>query len=128
MFALVASMSGALEAASWTEKDLASPGAGRDSIMQTFGPANSPTRAANDILKLVREVPAERMASLPYFYLDCGTEDFLFKNSRDFAGLLVERKIPHEYRQLPGSHNWQYWDQQIKLILELTAQHLAPPK
>jgi len=128
MFALVASMSGALEVASWTEKELTAPGATRDSVMQTFGPVNSPTRGANDIFKLVREVPSERMASLPYFYLDCGTEDFLFKNSRDFAGLLVERKIPHEYRQLPGSHNWQYWDRQIKEILKLSAQHLAPPK
>ena len=128
MFALVASMSGALEVASWTEKELTAPGATRDSVMQTFGPVNSPTRGANDIFKLVREVSFERMASLPYFYLDCGTEDFLFKNSRDFAGLLVERKIPHEYRQLPGSHNWQYWDRQIKEILKLSAQHLAPPK
>ncbi len=127
MFALVASMSGALDVASGTEKESTALDAIRASGMQTFGPANSPTRGANDVFKLVREVPAER-TSLPYFYLDCGTEDFLFKNSRDFAGLLVERKIPHEYRQLPGSHNWQYWDRQIKEILRLTAQHLAPPK
>lgn len=128
MFALVASMSGALEVASWTEQELKDPGAIRDSVMLAFGAANSPTRTANDVPKLVREVPAERIASLPYFYLDCGTEDFLFKNSRDLAGLFAERKIPHEYRQLPGNHNWQYWDRQIKEILKLTAQHLAPPK
>ncbi|CAN5677538.1 alpha/beta hydrolase family protein [soil metagenome] len=128
MFALVASMSGALEVAAWTEKELTSSGAIRNSVMQTFGPANSLTRSANDISKLVRELTSERISSLPYFYLDCGTEDFLFRNSRDFAGLLVERKIPHEYRQLPGDHNWQYWDRQIREILKLTAQHLAPPK
>src|SRR5688572_13785807 len=112
MFALVASMSGALDVASWTEKELTTAGVIRDSVMHTFGPANSPTRGDNDILKLVREVPAGRISALPFFYLDCGTDDFLFKNSRDFAGLLVERKIPHEYRQLPGSHNWPYWDRQ----------------
>lgn len=128
MFALVASMSGALDVTSWTEKELTAPGAIRDSVMQTFGPANSSTRAANDVFKLVREAPPERMASLPYFYLDCGTEDFLFKSSRDLAALFADRKIPHEYRQLPGTHNWQYWDRQIKEILKLTAQHLAPPK
>jgi putative tributyrin esterase len=128
MFALVASMSGALEVASWTEKELKDPGVIRNSVMLAFGAANSPTRAANDVPKLVREVPAERIASLPYFYLDCGTEDFLFKNSRDLAALFAERKIPHEYRQLPGNHNWQYWDRQIKEILKLTAQHLAPPR
>ncbi len=131
MFALVASMSGALYVASATEKELSAPSiprTTRDSIMQTFGPANSETRGANNIFKLVREVPPERIASLPYFYLDSGTDDFLFKNSRDFAAVLVERKIAHEYRQLPGSHNWQYWDQQIKEILRLTVQSLAAPK
>lgn len=128
MFALVASMSGALDVASWTEKELTTAGVIRDSVMHTFGPANSPTRGDNDIHKLVREVPAGRIAALPFFYLDCGTDDFLFKNSRDFAGLLVERKIPHEYRQLPGSHNWPYWDRQISEILRLAARHLAPPK
>ncbi len=96
-------MSGALEVASWTEKELTAPGETRDSVMRTFGSANSPTRGANDILKLVREVPSERTSVLPYFYLDCGTDDFLFKNSHAFAGLLVERKIPHEYR-LPWWH------------------------
>jgi putative tributyrin esterase len=131
MFALVASMSGALDIASVTEKELSGPGipaTTRDSIMRTFGPANSQTRGANDIFKLVREATSDRIASLPYFYFDCGTEDFLFKSNRDFVALLVERKILHEYRQLPGSHNWQYWDRQIKEILRLTPQHLTPLK
>jgi S-formylglutathione hydrolase FrmB len=73
-------------------------------------------------------MPADRIASLPYFYLDCGTEDFLFTNNRDFAALLVERKIPHEYREMPGSHDWQYWDRQIKEIVRIAAQRLSPPK
>lgn len=131
MFALVASMSGALDIASVTEKELSAPGipaTTRDSIMQTFGPVNSPTRGANDIFKLVRELPSERVKALPFLYFDCGTEDFLFKDNRDFVALLVEGKIPHEYRQLPGSHNWQYWDRQINEILRLTALQLAPPK
>ena len=128
MFALAASMSGALDVASWSEKELKDPGEIRDSVMRTFGPANSTTRGANDIHKLVREVRSERMADLPYLYLDCGIDDFLFKNNRDFAGLLVEHKIPHEYRQLPGSHDWQYWDRQVNEILRLTAHHLVPPK
>ena len=128
MFAFVASMSGALDVAAWTEKELPGPAFIKDSVMKTYGPANSPTRGANNIFKLVREMPAERIASLPYFYLDCGTEDFLFANNRDFAALLVERKIPHEYREMPGSHDWQYWDRQIKEIVRIAAQRLSPPK
>ena len=128
MFAVAASMSGAFGAASWTQKDVPSSGPILDSILKTFGPVNSSTRTENDVFKLVRNVPAERISSLPFFYLDCGTEDFLFPFSRELAGLFVERKIPHEYRQLPGDHNWKYWDRQIQEILKLSSQRLAPPK
>ncbi len=124
MFALAASMSGAFGAASWTEKELKDPGAARDSVLQTFGPADSPTRAANDVFKLAREVSAKRIKPLPYLYFDCGTEDFLFSNNRELVSLFVELKIPHEYRQLPGTHAWTYWDGQIQEILRLAAKEL----
>jgi len=126
MFAMAASMSGAFSAASWTEKELKDPGAIRDSVLHTFGPAGSPTRSANDVPKLAREVAAQKIAPLPYFYLDCGTEDFLFSDNRELASLLVELKIPHEYRQLPGTHAWSYWDAQVQEILKLAAQKLRP--
>jgi S-formylglutathione hydrolase FrmB len=124
MFALAGSMSGAFGTASWTEKELKDPGLIRDSILQTFGPADSPTRAANDVFKLAREVSAKKIAPLPYFYFDCGTEDFLFSDNRDLARLFVELKIPHEYRQLPGNHTWTYWDAQVQEILRLAAERL----
>jgi S-formylglutathione hydrolase FrmB len=124
MFAMAASMSGAFGAASWTEKEHKDPGVIRDSVLQTFGPAGSPTRAANDVPKLVREISAKKIAPLPYFYFDCGTEDFLFSDNRELASLFVELKIPHEYRQLPGTHAWSYWDAQVQEILKLAAQKL----
>jgi putative tributyrin esterase len=124
MFALAASMSGAFGAASWTEKELTNPGVIRDSLLNTFGPADSPTRAANDVFKLAREVSAKKTAPLPYFYFDCGTEDFLFSNNRELASLFVELKIPHQYRQLPGTHAWTYWDAQVQEILKLAAERL----
>lgn len=126
-FAFVASMSGAFDAASWKDSELKNFEFIRQSILKTFGPPDSPTRAANDLIRLTREVSPAGIKLLPFIYLDCGTEDFLFQNNRDFAALLVERKIPHEYRHLPGAHNWQYWDQQIQEILRLTAKRLAPP-
>lgn len=127
-FALAASMSGALGAATWTDTELKSLEFIRQSLFKTFGPAGSSTRAANDLHKLTREVSAEAIKSLPMIYLDCGTEDILFPGNRSYADLLLERKIPHEFRQLPGNHGWQYWDQQIQAILNLASRNLAPPK
>jgi S-formylglutathione hydrolase FrmB len=126
-FALAASMSGALGAPSWLP-DQPLPSFVKPSIARVFGAADNPVRPANDIYKIVREMPAARVASLPYFYLDCGTEDALLASNRDFAALLVEHKIPHEYRQLPGGHSWPYWDRQVREVLRLAAQRLAPPQ
>lgn len=127
MFAFAGSMSGALEAASWTEADLG----GFEFIWRTlapvFGPADNPTRKANDISELYRQVPASRIAALPYVYLDCGTQDPLFSSSRSLAAILVERKIPHEYRQLPGTHAWTYWDAQVQEVLRIATRKLREP-
>jgi S-formylglutathione hydrolase FrmB len=126
-FTFAASMSGALAVASWLP-EMPVPAFVKPSVARVFGPAASPVRAANDIYRIARETPAGRVASLPYFYLDCGTEDGLLSNNRDFAALLVERKIPHEYRQLPGNHSWPYWDRQVREVLKIAAQRLAAPR
>lgn len=121
MFALAASLSGALSAATWDAKD---PGAISNSLRQAFGPADSETRAANDVPRLAREAKAKGIA-LPFLYLDCGTEDHLFRENREFVSLLVELKIPHEYRQLPGGHSWTYWDSQVQEVLRISAKRLG---
>ena len=127
-FSLAASMSGAFDAASWTDSELKNLEFIRQSIQKTFGPPNSPTRLSNDLIRITKEASPEQIRLLPFVYLDCGTEDFLFQTSRNFSALLLERKIPHEFRQVPGTHSWPYWDQQIEEILRLAARRLAPPK
>jgi len=133
-FAFAGSLSGALAAPTWTEDDLKIVPAIRDSLLSVYGPAGSATRKANDIYEIARGLPPESIAGLPYFYLDCGTEDLLINFNQQFATLLREKKISHEYRELPGDHNWAYWDQQVQEILRIAAQKLrvspssSPPK
>ncbi|MCP9493993.1 MAG: esterase family protein [Pyrinomonadaceae bacterium MAG19_C2-C3] len=134
MFAVAASMSGALMAPRWTGTALT---AGRDggnnpfsitlrrSIAQAFGEANNPARDANDLFKIARELPAARRAALPFLYLDCGTEDSLIGVNRELAILLTEQKIPHEYRELPGRHDWKYWDAQVQEVLRLMEKKMS---
>jgi S-formylglutathione hydrolase FrmB len=125
MFVFVASLSGALGAASWTEAELSGFGGLWKSLAVIFGPGDSPARAANDLHKLYRELPADRIAKLPYIYLDCGTEDGLLSSSRSLADIFVARKIPHEYRELPGIHNWTYWDAQVVDVLRIAAAKMG---
>lgn len=117
MFSLVGSFSGALGAAGWNEK---TAGAIAKSMDLAFGSElGSESRNANDIFKMLREITPEKKQSLPFFYLSCGTEDFLISNNLDFVSLLREKKIPHEYRQLPGGHTWAFWDDQVREFLAI---------
>lgn len=129
MFAFAGSLSGALGAASWLP-DEKLPAFVRPSIARVYGPAGEPdneTRKANDIFRLVRELTPEQTKALPFLYLDCGTEDFLINDNRNFSALLIEKKVAHEFRQLPGGHTWPYWDKQVQEILRLAAERLAAP-
>lgn len=124
-FAFAGSMSGALDVASWKEADVAQFQWIWKTLLPVFGAEGNANRSANDVLKLFRELPAEKIAALPYVYLDCGTEDPLFPSNRALAEILLQRKIPHQYRQLPGKHDWPYWDTQVKEVLRLAAKRLG---
>jgi putative tributyrin esterase len=127
-FAFAGSLSGTLDVAAWTEDYLKNLKSIRDSVSKVFGPLGSLTRQNNDLFEIVRGISPSRTANLPYFYLDTGTEDFFASNSQQFVLLLREKKIPHEYRELPGEHNWAYWDQQVPGVLQLAAQKMRLPR
>lgn len=126
LFVFAGSMSGALGAASWTEADLRGRQAIGQSLLSVYGPLDSPTRPANDLHKLYNELTPERIAALPFIYLDCGTEDILLPTNRSFNEILLKQKIPHEYRELPGKHDWDYWDAQVQEVLKLAARRVRP--
>jgi len=119
-FILAGSFSGALKAAEYTERSF--PGAIGKTVEHIYGPLGSPSRKANDLFELLRNQTADSTKKLPFIYMDCGTEDFLFQDSRDFVYLLIEKKVPHEYRELPGAHTWQYWDKQVQEFLRLAGR------
>jgi putative tributyrin esterase len=119
-FVVVGSFSGALGAASWSVKTLGNNWkALTDSISSVYGEDDSQTRKDNDIFRIVREISPERIKALPFIYVDCGSDDFLIQQNRDFNVLLAGKKIPHEFRELPGEHNWAYWDSQVQEFLRL---------
>ena len=122
MFSLVGSFSGALGAASLSATNAgAFIGGGIDKI---YGPPDSETRKANDIFTLIREVTPEKLKAMPFIYQSCGTEDFLIQNNRDFLALMNEKKVPHEYREFPGGHDWKFWDDQVREFLDVAARRM----
>lgn len=126
-FVFAASMSGAFGVTRLTDKEI--PDRWQDSV-KLFGATSSETRAANDLFELLRKLNAARVASLPYFYFDCGTEDsaLIFPYNRELAALMFEKKVPHEFRELPGDHSWGYWDQQVQEVLKIAAEKMRLPR
>jgi len=127
-FAFAASMSGAFGVTRYTEKEMGGPN--WEPFLKTFGPIGNQTRKANDIFEITKALTAGRLAALPYFYFDCGTEDAAqhFDRNRELSELFVEKKIPHEFRELPGDHSWRYWDQQVQEVLKIAAEKLHVPR
>jgi S-formylglutathione hydrolase FrmB len=126
-FVFAASMSGAFGVTRLADKEI--PDSWRES-MKHFGAAGNETRTANDLFEILRKLTAARVAALPYFYFDCGTEDspLIFPYNRELAALMFDKKIPHEFRELPGDHSWAYWDRQVQEVLKIAADKMRLPR
>ena len=49
--------------------------------------------------------------------IDCGTEDFLYRENEELHRQLLYRNIPHDYLTRPGEHNSAYWNNAIEYQL-----------
>jgi S-formylglutathione hydrolase FrmB len=124
-FAFVGSVSGAFGATNYTENETGK-GATWETFLRVFGPVGSETRQKNDLFELLQQVTPGQVTSLPYFYFDCGTEDAprIFNANHELDERMLQKKIPHEYRELPGNHSWGYWDSQVQEVLKIAAQKI----
>lgn len=70
------------------------------------------------------EAQARRIVSealpAPRIYHTCGTNDFIRKNARqtrDFFESFNGNPFDYIYEEMPGIHNWDYWDRQVQHFL-----------
>jgi S-formylglutathione hydrolase FrmB len=127
-FVFAASMSGAFGVTRYTQTEMG--GANWEPFLKIFGAEGSEARKANDVFEIARGLSPARVKSLPYFYFDCGTEDAAqhVAPNRELSEIFLEKKIAHEYRELPGEHSWAYWDQQVQEVLKIAAGKLRMPR
>jgi putative tributyrin esterase len=81
-----------------------------------------PAGSSHDLLMLAKR--AKRAGNLPRLLIDCGTEDFLLADNREFHAKLAAMGVPHQYVEFPGVHNWDYWDIHIQEALAFHAKNL----
>lgn len=57
--------------------------------------------------------PKDSMAII----VDCGINDFIFAMSRAAHEKMLKLKIPHDYIERPGAHDWKYWANAVQYQL-----------
>ncbi len=62
---------------------------------------------------------------LPALRIDCGIEDELIEDNREFHAHLTKLGLRHEYEEFPGGHNWAYWDAHVQEAIRFQAKHLG---
>lgn len=114
MFSVAASLSGAFGAARW-KRPIEDP-VFQKLVESVYGPPGNPGRVTEDPFELIKKVPAELRLQI---YISVGSGDFLLEENREFVKLLSELKVPYEYREFPGKHEWPVWDREIQVVLAL---------
>ncbi len=77
---------------------------------------DKPAGSDHDLVELARRAQANN--SVPRLRIDCGLEDFLLPDNRTLHQSFLQMKLPHEYEEFPGSHNWDYWDLHIREAID----------
>ncbi|HYW05726.1 MAG TPA: hypothetical protein VE913_02150, partial [Longimicrobium sp.] len=81
-----------------------------------------PARAENDLLALARSA---RGTDAPYIYFDTGSGDRVMASNRELALAIATGPVAYEYHELPGVHNWEFWNRRLPAFLTLVEERIA---
>lgn len=83
-----------------------------DYYVRTFGDLEKVKNSVNDPLWCLDQAIAVNEA--PAVYQACGTEDFLYQENIKMKKELESRKIAYEYHEMPGIHDWVFWNRNLE--------------
>ena len=117
-YAAAASLSGALDLARRLRE------AGREGALMNkaeytgiFGPELRGEGTDADLFFLAEKVAASS-GPRPQLFLACGTEDRLIEEQRALQKHLAALRLAATCEESPGTHEWGYWDAQIRRVLD----------
>jgi S-formylglutathione hydrolase FrmB len=65
------------------------------------------------VINVIEKYPKDSLA----ITFDCGTDDRLIEINRRTHNKMLDLKIPHDYTERPGKHDWDYWREAIRYQL-----------
>ena len=75
-----------------------------------------PENAPLHIISSATPEQLERYRSVRW-YIDCGDDDYLYEGNLELYKLLLQKKIPMQYRMRDGAHNWLYWQSSLPEVM-----------
>ena len=65
------------------------------------------------VINVIEKYPKDSLA----ITFDCGTEDGLIDANRKTHEKMLRLRIPHDYTERPGKHDWDYWNNALQYQL-----------
>jgi putative tributyrin esterase len=94
--------------------------------LQPFVEERSGSFTALEEDRSVLDIMLRHRSRLPPIRFDCGTSDLLIEKNRALHQALVDARIPHDYEEFPGGHEWPYWETHLADTLRFFAKQLTP--
>lgn len=112
LFSACGSMSGALHATVITQNY---------DVEKRLGDTTANRKYWHDwsALNVIEHYPIDSLAII----IDCGTEDKVLAMNKAMHEKMLKLKIPHDYTERPGEHNWAYWEKAIDYQLLFFRKH-----
>lgn len=116
-----------LSAAIWTDEEVVTQNADINRWNNVFGDLYGKDLKGKERLtdhyyknapiKIVETANADDLKKVK-FYIDCGDDDFLIKGNMALHAMMIDKKIPHEFRVRDGGHTWSYWRSALPEVLK----------
>lgn len=118
-YILAGSFSGAVVYPSLLPKTITEPPSNASglSLFEAFGDGEHPNRISGDLYRMAAD---SLLVDRPYLFLRHGIQDgfgTFLPGHRQLTQRLAETAWPYEYHEVPGGHNWPFWDESIRLYL-----------
>lgn len=84
-----------------------------------FGRRSTPKRG-EDLQALVKELIEDKpKEERPLIHMTCGKQDFLYDDNLAFKAFMEEQDIDFCYNEKDGVHDWYFWNDSLKMMLDL---------
>jgi S-formylglutathione hydrolase FrmB len=82
---------------------------------------DDPCGSPHDLQQLAANLADQR----PAIHIDCGTDDFLYKDNLVAVAGFRDRGLAPEFMEHPGAHDWPYWTKHLPAALAFHGKALG---